>query len=532
MDSKQHQLVNRYLDLFYRKKFLILFFFLVSLPVGLGSYLTMPKVYQASSLLSYQQQKISPNKLSPDVESRIRDIVSTLRQIVTSRTNLEKMIVSYDLYRSSRERLPMEDVVDSMRKKIKIDSSAKGNIFKIAFEDSDPAKAAKVTNGLAAKFIEENLKYREERASETSSYTSDELLMAKETMDRKESAMRDYKVGHYNEMPEQRMTNVSRLIALQKQNQGKQESIQDLERTLVLIQDQISNRKTILAGEQALASEVAGAIAPVEKIVTRQQRLRQLRLILSQLETRYTERHPEVRKTKAMIARLEQEVGREENTSDSSLVAGENIGKEEANPLAVDKIILQLETQKKNVLLNIESLKAEKKELNTTIAKYEAWVEATPVREAEWAALTREYGQLKRHYEYLVAQDLEAKSMLNLERRQKGSQFKIEDPARYPEKPVKPVFINVIGIALLGGLAVGVGLTLITDFLDGSYRDPDMIESRMGLPLLTTIPLVGTALERRKERRKTLLVSAAFLILFLLVAAIFVVVWRKDLIVL
>lgn len=531
MDSKQHQLVSRYLDLFYRKKFLILFFFLVSLPVGLGSYLTMPKVYRTSSLLSYQQQKISPNKLSPDVASRIRDIVSTLRQIVTSRTNLEKMIVSYDLYRSERERLPMEDVVDLMRKNIKIEPSAKGNIFKITFENSDPEKTAKITNGLAAKFIEENLKYREERASETSSYTSDELLMAKEMMDRKESAMRDYKMAHYNEMPEQRMTNVSRLIALQKQNQSKQESIQDLERTLVLIQDQISNRKKILAGEQVATSEGAGAIAPVEKIVTRQQRLKQLRLVLRQLETRYTEHHPEVRKTKAMIARLEQEPGEGENRSET--VAGEeNIGSQEVNPLAVDKIILQLETQKKNVLLNIESLKAEKKELNKTIAKYEAWVEAAPIREAEWAALTREYGQLKRHYEYLVAQDLEAKSMLNLERRQKGSQFKIEDPARYPEKPIKPVFVVVIGVALLGGLVVGVGLTLVTDFFDGSYRDPDMIESRMGLPLLATIPLLETALERRKERRKTLLIGALFVVLFLLVAASFVVVWRKDLIVL
>ena len=249
MDSKQRQLVKKYIDLFSRRKILILVLLMVSLPIGLGVYLWMPKEYQVVSLLSYEQQKINPNKMSPDVISKIRDIVSTLTQIVTSRTNLEKLILELKLYPDIRQRLPMEDVVDSMRQKIRIEPSQQGDIFKISFNHSNPEQVVKVTNALAARFIEENLKYREEKATETSSYTKDELLMAKGTMDRKENAMRDYKLKHYNEMPEQQVTNVSRLIALQGQFQGKQESIQDLERTCVLILDQINNRKKILKNE-------------------------------------------------------------------------------------------------------------------------------------------------------------------------------------------------------------------------------------------------------------------------------------------
>ncbi len=88
MDSKQRQLASKYIDLLFRRKIIIVTLFLLSLPIGLGSYLVTPKAYQTTSLLSYQQQKINPNKMSPDVVSRIRDIVSTLTQIVTSRTNL------------------------------------------------------------------------------------------------------------------------------------------------------------------------------------------------------------------------------------------------------------------------------------------------------------------------------------------------------------------------------------------------------------------------------------------------------------
>ena len=114
MDIQQSQQAKQYLDLFLRRKILILSFLLLSLPVGLGVYLKTPKVYMATSLLSYQQQKINPNTMSPDVVGEISDIVSTLTQIVISRTNLENIITNLKLYSEAREILPMEDVIEIM----------------------------------------------------------------------------------------------------------------------------------------------------------------------------------------------------------------------------------------------------------------------------------------------------------------------------------------------------------------------------------------------------------------------------------
>ncbi len=101
------------------------------------------------------------------------------------------------------------------------------------FKGHDPEKVIKVTNALASLFIEENLKYREERATETSKYTESELAMSKKVLDEKEQVMRDYKLKYFNEMPEQRQGNLTQLQALITQNQGIQNSIQDLERTKV-----------------------------------------------------------------------------------------------------------------------------------------------------------------------------------------------------------------------------------------------------------------------------------------------------------
>lgn len=539
MDSKQRQLASKYIDLLFRRKILIVTLFLLSMPIGLGTYLITPKVYQATSLLSYAQQKISPNKMSPDAVSRIRDIVSTLTQIVTSRTNLEKLIVDLNLYPELRKKKPMEDVVDAMRREINIDPSKQGDIFKITFNHSLPDKAVKVTNSLAAKFIEENLKYREEKATETSSYTSDELLMAKGTMDRQENAMRDYKLQHYNEMPEQQEANVGRLIALQTQYQDKQANIQNLERTCILIQDQITNRRKVLAADSAtkVATDEKEHTPLQAQPLSSEVRLTRAKLVLEQLLSRYTEQHPEVKRTREIIAKLEIEVAKEKPAGDAvddAIKAGSSTeGRPGLVPdrTAVDSVILQLETQLKSVLMNIATIKAEKEKEKRNISQYEEWLAATPSREAEWSALTREYAQLKRHYDYLVSQDLEAKSMLNLEKRQKGSQFKIEDPARHPEKPIKPNFFKIMGVAVAIGIGAGMGLSLLLHFFDATFRDPEALESSLGIPLLTTVPHISIQSEER--RRKWLLFFQVVFVLAMAIAvvALFAIVWLKGYIV-
>ncbi len=404
MDPKQSQQAKKYLDLFLRRKIFIVTLLLLSLPVGLGVYLTTPKVYMATSLLSYQQQKINPNKMSPDVVSKISDIVSTLTQIVISRTNLETIISNLNLYSEVREMLPMEDVIEIMRGKIEIKPMKRGDVFTISFSGNKPAEVTKVTNELAAKFIEENLKYRQERASETSDYTSDELQMAKQGMDKKENAMRDFKLKYYYEMPDQTENNVARLIAMQEQYQNNQGNIQELERTLILIQEQKSNRRQIIESTSltgnltlGLGTEGEETETPVRNV----QRLAQMELVLEHLLLKYTEKHPEVKRTRKLIVKLEKEISLETDTAppSSTTSSPETAGTVDSQERSLDVNILQLEAQRKNVVLNIANIRMEQEQLKKHIEQYEKWVSSAPVREAESSSLTREYGQLKRHYD-------------------------------------------------------------------------------------------------------------------------------------
>lgn len=495
MEKQSVQQIRVILDLIERRKFLITLFSFLGITIGLLVYLSQPKMYMGTALLSYQQQEINTEKMKPGFRDDIKDIVSTVSQIVLSLTSLEKIIIDEKLYLEKREVLPMEDVVEQMRKHILIRPSKEGDTFVISYTGSNPVKVERVTNTLSARFIEENLKYREEKAAEASVYTQDELQMAKEIIDRKEAVMRDFKIKHYYEMPDQQVNNNARLIALQEQYQQRQDSIQDLEKTRVLVREQMAAHKQFAANEAVNAEEI-----PTREISLKKELLK-AKNVLQLLQVKYTDQHPKIIRLKKHIESLETSL-REKGILD---VNGNPV---ETGIEEFDKTLFDLELQLKGIELSIEKLQKEKDELQKNIDQNNKWIEAAPVREAEWTSLTREYDQLKRRYDFLVGQNLQARSALNLERKQQGSQFKVEDPARRPTKPVKPDFIKILGVALAAGIAAGGGLAFGLNLMDPSFHDPDALEQYAKIPVLCSVP--SLSLDHELSRQKKVFAAQVF----------------------
>ena len=511
---------------------MVIFFLLFFLAGGLTKYLKTPKVYQCTSLIKYQRQRVNPTAMSPDdIRSRTQDAVATISQEITSRSSLEAMIKEFNLYVKMRANLPMEDVVDVMREKHIQIGQDRGDIFKVSYQGADPKKVLRVTNALGAKFIEENLRFREERASETSAYIQDELRMSKAALDKKEAVMRDYKLQYYNEMPDQRQNNMNRLNALQEQYQNNQTSVLDLERTKILVQEQISVREELLV-PQSSGAGMFPLFEDNEDISSDSMELSQLRSELKSLLSRYTKNHPQVKRLQKRIDDLEAASAEQ----DSEVVAAENENRDIEDfgfgQGFKDIQIEQLKMQLTDLEFNIVRLKKDRKMIEEQIERFQSWVEAAPVREAEWASLTRDYEQLHQHYQALVAQSLQAESAYSLEKQQKGSQFKIVDPAHFPEKPFKPDFKKIMLLALGLGFGVGGGLALGLELIDASFKEPEDLESYLGVPVVCAVPCILTEKEQKKKK-----IWKVFWIVFFLcsVAAIVVATvyfWKQGMIIL
>ncbi len=521
MDTDQHQVVKKYADLLMHRNKAVISAVLLAISCGLIIYLNTAKVYQSSSLIMYEEQAIKPSKLTPEVTKKIEAMVNTVSQHVLSRGSLEKIITDFNLYKESREKLPLEDVIALMRDKdIEILSDKmSGDVFKVSFENEDPRKAMLVTNALASRFIEENLRSREERASEATDYVQYELKIAKEAIDKKEAIMRDFKLKYYNEMPEQRIANMSRLNALQEQYQSIQENIQNLEQTRLFARQQYELQKNGVGNNP----DQSGNNAELYDLETARQ-------ALNNLLARYTAEHPSVRQLQKQIDQLEKEQsGNEGSLAGGKVATGaalQLIAQNSTGPLA-DKRGVQLRA----IELNLESLREQSDMIREQVKKYQQWIENTPVREAQWASITRDYEELKKHYEHLVSQSLAAVSAETLERRQKGSQFRIVDSAYLPVKPLKPHFFRIMLISMALGLGGGLGMILFFDFLDTSFKDVNEVEHFLKLPVLCSVPLLVTAREQKRSKSLGLLSYVFLALVFVGLVSVMIWLWYRGVIV-
>lgn len=527
MDNTQRQQLKKYADLVIERWRLITGCLFLSITVGLGYYLSVPKIYQGTSLLSYEQQQINPTKMDPEQgRIRLQEAVATLQELVMSRNSLEKVITQFSLYEKAREKLPIEDIIEMMRKKITISPAARGDVFSVAYQGQHPEKVMKVTNALASLFIEENLKYREERATETSRFTQDELEMAKKVMDEKEQLMRDYKLKHYNEMPDQRAGNLERLNMLNQQSQRLHESLQNLERTRIMAQEQVAMLQRLSAANAAREPMVQPNAPNASPQLSDADRLEQLHRYYNSMLNKYTDKHPEVKRTKQLIEQLEGQVGKNPSPRQTQPPASLR----RATPQDSAEIG-RLQIQIGEYETNIKQLRTELASLPSEIAKYQRWLEATPVREAEWNALTRDYNELRKNYDELVARNLQAQSTETLERKQKGSKFKIVDPARLPDKPFKPNFLKLFMATIVVGMGLGLAGTFLLDFMDTSFKDAGEIEKYIGVPVVCAITYISKGEEDQKEKRNHLLSVSMFSAYGLLLMVTMGYLWLKGFII-
>ena len=77
-----------------------------------------------------------------------------------------------------------------------------------------------------------------------------------------------------------------------------------------------------------------------------------------------------------------------------------------------------------------------------------------------------------------------------MEKRQKGEQFRILDPARLPDKPISPDMKKLFLMCLAAGLGCCGGLIFLLNFLDNSVKKPEIVLDKLGIPVLAVMPTI------------------------------------------
>jgi polysaccharide chain length determinant protein (PEP-CTERM system associated) len=486
--------LNFLLVFLWRRKWIIIFVFVIVFALTQIHILRSPKVYQARVVLSIVPQKVPSSYVRSTVSGDMEAFMHSIWQEITSRTNLERLIKEYNLYPGMVKAVPMETVVERMRRAIKVSRPRGGrrNVFVISFRYYDPQLAAKVVNNIANTFIEENLKLREEQAKTVTAFLDEELERIEKELREREMAIQEYKQRYMAELPEQKDSIIAILSRLQKESETLQMRKEMLQDRKVAILDYLNKLKSERE-EADLIEENAGIDSMMGTLDQLERRYLSLRM-------KYTEKHPDVIRLKKLIEAKKKELQGFSDNSSNGLQGKAN------NP------IYQLQLQLKNIDKEISRIDELHQKVLEKIKLYQKRLENIPKREQELKDLTRDYANLMKTYRMLLDKKIQAAMAETLEKRQQGEQFRIIDRARVPEVPVSPDVKKILTMGLVLALGLGVGLAFLMEFfLDKRVYDPSMLEAATELKVLATIPMVILPVQKRRIYLKNF--SLAFLAL-------------------
>ena len=469
------------IEIVLRRRWFIIIPFCLSVIVGIYFSITLPKIYRSSTLILVQPQRVPVNYVRSVVSAGIESRINTISQQIMSRTNLDKIIDQFKLYSEPKhEKMYMEDKIEDMRKRVSVNIRSRrgADAFVISYEDTHPERVVSIANTLATYFIDENLKVREAQAIGTSNFLDDELNNIRVQLEELEEALRIYRKRFMGELPEQLETNLRILDRLQEQLIEKHKSLRNTKNMLIAFKRQMSELHNMQNDLSMFSTDDL-----VEFEAGDSTRLDQLADQLSILKTRYTDKHPDVMRIKRMIAEFE-EASEEESEEESDQEISEV-----SEEVAFGDNYQDLQTaQRDEMTKEIKAIETEISEIQKQLISYQKRVENTPKREQEILSLKRDYGNIKGTYDSLLKRKLEAEISVNMEKKQKGEQFRVLDPARLPEKPIKPNMNRLFVLTLAAGLAVGCGLVFLLEYFDTSFRRPEDVDSLLGLPVLAIVP--------------------------------------------
>lgn len=502
----------------YRRKALIIAVFLVV--SCLGAYLAaiLPDVYRSTTLIAVIPQRVPGAMVSSTVTMALGERMQSIIQEILSRTQLEKIVQELEIYPAGNKKASMEERVQLLRSGIKVDLRRNNlnvnlNVYEMSFEFGDPEKAMRVASRLGSLFIEQNLQLREEQAMGTKSFINAEADRLRKELEEQELVVNQYKAAHRYELPEQLDSNLRSLEQLRRSIESSSQRLAALQERKGVLQKQVVESDVFgmdLLGGGALFSGAGDGSGQAQNV---QMQLKKKEL--DSLLQRYSSKHPDV-------VRLEREIkilDAESKAAAAAVKPSEPSKLTNINPM---KQVLQ--AQISDIDSEIQSLRSQHAGVQKQVVELQGRVDNAPVRGLELTKISRGYEITLRKYQDLLAKSLESELSENMEKKQKGEQFQIVDPANFPVKPIRPDRSRLVIFSLLAGLAGGVGLAFLWDNLDTSFKRSEELAGFIDIPVLATIPTLvtrGNILDQRRSQGMVVFVSISILIIGIVCVRIF-----------
>ncbi|MFV2056614.1 MAG: XrtA system polysaccharide chain length determinant [Thiohalomonadales bacterium] len=417
------------------------------------------------------------------LQSNVKQRVVLMTRRLLTRPILEKIIKETDLDLLVTDSASMNAMVAMLRKKIRIQSAKRSNIYTISVNFKDPKIAKNIVQTLVTIFVEETLGGSRTDSSSAQIFIENQIKLYGEKLRAAEERKREFAKkyagkltgvtgGYYQKLQVERSLYESALLEL---------------REVEFRRDEL---KSQMLGEEPVfgifknESEQQLYPHPLDD------RIRQMQLDLNGLLLQYTEQHPQIISLKERIEDLT-----EKRVNDLATLPKRNNTRLDKNP-----VYQQMKIEYGRAEAEVSALKVRVQGYEKRVEKFQKLSDTVPEIEAKLNDLNRDYALNKRNYDTLISRLESAKLGQAAENTGDDIKFEVIDHARIALKPSGPKRALLSTAAIIGGLIFGLIIAFLMSQLRPVFYDQRTLRQVTGLPVFGSVTRIWTPQLLMKKR--------------------------------
>jgi len=501
-----------YLSLFLRRLPWFLIVAVVISALGITVARILPTVYVAQATLVVESEQIPDELAASTVQVQATEQLQIIQQRILSRDVLVEMANRLAIYGSepgeTARRMDADALVKDLRDRIKIVTTggavargpAQATLVTVSFEAPTATLSAVVANDVVTQILKINVEMRTGAARQTLDFFGQEVArMDKELIERGAEILK-FKQTNAGSLPDGLEFNRSQQLAMQTR-------LDQIERDEAELQARRDRLVRLHKAAQTSNGDLADPAESQAPKTPEQQQLRGLKTALTAQQAVLSPENPKIKLMQAQIAALEKVV-------EAQLASGvtDDSGKEMSG---YDVEVADMDAQ-------LSAITTQKTTLKTQVDALQVAIDATPGNAITLESLQRDYDNVKTQYALAVTNKARAETGDTIETLSKGQRITVIEQAVAPTEPARPNRTAIAVGGVVGGLALGLALVVLIEFMQAGIRRPAEVTAKLGISVFATLPYMKTAREVRGRRMRVAV------IILLVLGAIGAALWAVN----
>ncbi len=505
MQDILNEIIDYLKGIWIKRRYILISTWLIC-PLGWYYVSTMPNVYKSQAKVYVDTQSLlRPLLRGLTVETNPNTQIRLMLRTLLSRPNLEKIARMADLDVQATNTSSYEGMLNSLKKRVKVSSGGRQNIYTISIVDKNPEMAKNIVQSVLTVFIENTLGETRSDSDSAQKFLDTQIKEYENRLTTSEAKLTAYKQKYSGILP-QKGGYYSKLNRSKEQLKAINLEILENKTKLASAQKQLEQNSSVGSyGDDKIKSDSSIK-------TTFDSRINSLEMQLDRLKLRYTDKHPEVI---LLTDRLE-DLTKQRSSEIEKYLALKTENNKDFKLLSKNPVIQDVQIQVHQLESSIASLTVRASNYQKVVTELEAKIHLIPEIEAELTALNRDYGMTKKKYNTLITRKDTAQFAQVANETTDKIQFRVIDAPRAPSRPSGPKRFIFFGIVTFLGVAVGVGLSLLLSLLSPVATSTSQLSKATGVPVFGVISANKNLGLQKWHRKKTLIFISSNLLLLVI----------------